>query len=89
MLRVKVLFFASLKDRTGKRTIDLEIQDGSCVRDLKQLLSERFMGLSGILPSSLVSINRSYAFDEELISEGSEIAIFPPVSGGISDWTIS
>ncbi len=34
------------------------------------------------MSSVLVSINREYAFDEDLVHPGVEIALFPPVSGG-------
>jgi molybdopterin converting factor small subunit len=30
----------------------------------------------------VVSINREFAFDESLVPAGSEVAMFPPVSGG-------
>jgi len=30
----------------------------------------------------LVAINKEYAFDQEEIPQGAEIALFPPVSGG-------
>jgi len=34
------------------------------------------------MASTLVSVNREFAFDENVIPEGAEIALFPPVSGG-------
>jgi molybdopterin synthase catalytic subunit len=30
----------------------------------------------------LVAVNREYAFDDDIIPEGAEVGIFPPVSGG-------
>jgi molybdopterin synthase catalytic subunit len=30
----------------------------------------------------LISINKEYAFDEEIVPPGAEVAVFPPVSGG-------
>jgi molybdopterin converting factor small subunit len=30
----------------------------------------------------LVSINHEFADDEQMIPEGAEVALFPPVSGG-------
>lgn len=30
----------------------------------------------------LISVNQEYAFDDVVIPDGAEIALFPPVSGG-------
>jgi molybdopterin synthase catalytic subunit len=37
------------------------------------------------MPSTLIAINREFAFDEQTIPENAEIAIFPPVSGGVEE----
>src|SRR3990170_3765560 len=82
MIAIKVLFFATLKDRAGLRETSLDMPDGSQIKDLKDHLLERFPGLAGALDSALVSMNREYAFNEDSLESGAEIAIFPPVSGG-------
>lgn len=82
MSEITVMFFATLKDRVGAKKIQLELPAGSTVAGLKMLLVERYPDLGGALESALTAINREYATDDELIPEGAEIAIFPPVSGG-------
>jgi molybdopterin synthase catalytic subunit len=52
------------------------------VKDLKQRLGQSFPGLAPALETSLVSINHEFAFDEDPVPEGAEVALFPPVSGG-------
>ncbi len=79
---ITVLFFATLKDRAGTRRIELELTEGTQVRQLKSLLGERFPALRPALGSCLVSVNREYAADEDVIPSGAEVALFPPVSGG-------
>lgn len=81
-IRVKVLFFATLKERAGVKEIDLDIQESTPVLQFKELLGTRYPALQEALPSALISINHEYAFDQDLIPEDAEIAIFPPVSGG-------
>lgn len=81
-IRVKVLFFATLKERTGVKEVDLEIQESTLVIQFKELLGTRYPALQEALPSALISINREYAFDQDIIPHKAEIAIFPPVSGG-------
>lgn len=82
MNEIRVMFFASLKDRAGVKETLLELPQGARVADLKARLREDFPGLVEALDSALVSLNREFAFDEDVIPAGAEAAIFPPVSGG-------
>jgi molybdopterin synthase catalytic subunit len=84
MNQINVLFFASLKEQAGTHRAQLEIPSGARVADLKTLLVEQFPQLERGLHSMLVSVNQEFAFDEELIPEDAEVALFPPVSGGTS-----
>jgi molybdopterin synthase catalytic subunit len=82
MKQVKVLFFATLKDLTGTNQIVLDLAEQANVKDLKVHLQQVFPGLGSSLDSMLISINREFAFDDDIIPEGAEVAVFPPVSGG-------
>jgi molybdopterin synthase catalytic subunit len=82
MNQIKVLFFASLREAAGLRQKYVELPPGASVRDLKDQLAQAHPGMVGAMAVTLVSVNREYAFDEDLIPEGAEVAFFPPVSGG-------
>jgi molybdopterin converting factor subunit 1 len=82
MIRVKLLFFATLRDRAGVREAQFDLPDGIRVRELKNFLVERFPGLSTGMASVVVAVNREFAFDDQAIPDQAEIALFPPVSGG-------
>lgn len=82
MNKVNLLFFATLKDLAGTRHTEVELEPGTDVAALKAWLPERFPKLRPALTSVLVSVNREYAFDQDVIPEGAEVALFPPVSGG-------
>lgn len=82
MNRIKVLFFATLRDRAGIKSIDLEIPAETTVQDLKSIVVDAYPGLKDTMDSVVISINREFAFDESLVPENSEVAMFPPVSGG-------
>jgi molybdopterin synthase catalytic subunit len=84
--QVKVLFFATLKDRTGERQTSLELPAGTSVRELKTQLIAKYPGLREMAASMLVSVNKEFAFDEEEIPAGAEVAVFPPVSGGADEY---
>lgn len=79
---VKVLFFATLKDAAGRKTTLLELPDRARVQDVKELLTEQYPNLSKGMGSALISVNREFAFDDDIIPPQAEIALFPPVSGG-------
>jgi molybdopterin converting factor subunit 1 len=84
MSRVKVLFFATLRERAGTRAVDLEIGPGTTIEQLKSLLVERFprLGAQNLLEHCLAAIDHEYRFDTTVIPENAEVALFPPVSGG-------
>ncbi len=85
MPRVRVLFFATLRDLAGVREVEVDLPDAATLMDLKHLLEERFPALGEALPSALFALNHQYAFDEEIVPEGAEVAVFPPVSGGAGE----
>lgn len=81
-MQIKVLLFATLKDLAGTNKLDLTLNENATLADVKQALSAQFPEMSANLKAALGSINREYAFDKNAISDGDEVAFFPPVSGG-------
>lgn len=84
-LRVKVLFFATLKELTGMRQVELDLVPDASVRDLKEQLMERFPALRRVMANVVVAINHEFAQDADLLPDSAEVALFPPVSGGSAD----
>ena len=79
---IKVLFFATLRDKAGTRALELDVKPGATIEQLKKILVGRYPDLDGLMEHCLASINHEYRFDETEIPPGAEIAFFPPVSGG-------
>jgi molybdopterin converting factor subunit 1 len=82
MNRVKLLFFATLRDRAGTKSFELDIPTDLTVQGLKDKISNEFPNLKESMSSVLITINREYAFDDAVIPPNAELAMFPPVSGG-------
>jgi molybdopterin synthase catalytic subunit len=82
MIHITVLFFATLKDRAGTNRQMFELPAEATVADLKSKLAEVFPAIKPLLNTTLVSVDQNFAFDEDRIPDGSELALFPPVSGG-------
>jgi len=82
MSKIKVLFFATLRQAAGVKSLDLEIPDQLDVRGLLDMLGDEHPALREPLKTVLVAINREFAFEDALIPANSEVGLFPPVSGG-------
>ena len=82
MNTVKALFFATLRDRVGTRSVKLQIPAQTNVASFKSMLVEQFPMLKGSMGHTLISVNQEYVFEDAIIPDAAEIALFPPVSGG-------
>ena len=82
MNRIKLLFFATIRERAGMKTLEMEIPEEMTVQGLKDKLASDLPRLKESMSSVLITINREYAFDEAIVPLNAEIGMFPPVSGG-------
>jgi molybdopterin synthase catalytic subunit len=82
MKRVKILFFATLRDYVGTRFLELDLPAETTVAALEDLLITRYPRLEKVRNSMLVAVNHQYAAADQVIPENAEVAFFPPVSGG-------
>ena len=82
MNQIKLLFFATIRDRAGVKSMEMEIPEAMTVQGLKDKLAEEYPNLKDSMTSVLVTIEREYAFDDAVIPQDAELAMFPPVSGG-------
>lgn len=69
--------FAGLRERAGTAERTVELPDGATVRDVWPALQ-----LGAEPDGVLYAVNRAYVEPEHGLSEGDEIALIPPVSGG-------
>ena len=83
LMRVRVLYFAVLKDVFGREREELELAPGATVKRLLAGLAERGTGVPGKLWDSMaVAVNQEYAQGDVVLRDGDEVALLPPVSGG-------
>lgn len=81
-MKIRVLYFATLRDYAGRREQEVELPAGASIADLKVQLSGQDERMDQALDSAIAAINKEYAFAQEELEEGDEVALFPPVSGG-------
>jgi molybdopterin synthase catalytic subunit len=76
-MKVTVRLFAGLRERAGAGRRELELPEGATVADVWPALD------LGEEPGGLVyAVNRSYTEQDAVLSDGDEIGLIPPVSGG-------
>ena len=82
MNHIKLLFFATIRDRAGTKSLEIDIPANLTILGLKEKLSTDYPNLKDSMKSVLITINREYAFDDAVVPSNAEVAFFPPVSGG-------
>jgi MoaE-MoaD fusion protein len=76
-VRVTVRLFAALRERAGAGQRELELPEGATAGDVFAALA------IGAEPAGLAyAVNREYAERSSALSDGDEVAVIPPVSGG-------
>ena len=79
---VRVKLFASARERTGRDELDVELPAGATVAALRDAIATVCPALSTILHHAMWAVDTAYANDKTVLTEGSEVALIPPVSGG-------
>ncbi|WP_158769934.1 molybdopterin converting factor subunit 1 [Paraglaciecola sp. L1A13] len=79
---INVLFFGQLREQL--KTDKLSLDTVPNVKALKILLVQRGIIWQEFLASDsiLVAVNQTISSDQTVLSDGDEIAFFPPVTGG-------
>ncbi len=83
-MRVQVIAFGVLKDWMGAQPCTVELPEGATVTVLLEHLRAKLPSTpaASILNSIAVSVNAEYARHGHILSEGDEVGLLPPVSGG-------
>ena len=81
-MSIRILFFASLADISGKREVNLDAAGFPDVKSVFDKFAREFPLMEKYRSSVLFAINTEFARPESPVHDGDEIAFFPPVSGG-------
>lgn len=82
-MRVRVLFFGVLKEIFAREDEVLDLKDGTRVGELTTLYEARIGTRRELTRCMAIAVNREYARAEQTLYEGDEVALLPPVSGGL------
>ncbi len=81
-MRITVVAFATAADALGAPEREMEVPAGTRVDDLRRLLEADHPDLAPLWPRLAVAVDGEIARSEEEITDGAEVALLPPVSGG-------
>lgn len=84
-MQVQVLPFGVLKDWLGSAPSTVEIDRGTTVADLLAHLALSHPGRANALRGIAVSVNAEYAPAAQVLCDGDEVGLLPPVSGGTAE----
>ena len=81
-MKVRVKFFAILRERAGTAEVVKEIADGSSVADLWRELRKDYAKLDVPGIRMLYAVNQNYVGVDQTLKDQDEVVFIPPVSGG-------
>jgi MoaE-MoaD fusion protein len=81
-IRVNVLFFGAARDATGTDEAQLVLAPPHDSQNALEQVLTTYPALRRFGKSLLFAVNQEYADPNRQISDGDELAVFPPVSGG-------
>lgn len=88
-MRIRVKLFASVREIVGQKELILEVPDGMKASALPHRLAIEYPGMRALVAFLKIAVNHEYADGERVLIEGDEVALLPPVSGGVDAFEIT
>jgi molybdopterin synthase catalytic subunit len=82
-MRARVLFFGVLRDLAGRSSEETEFPDGTTLSGVLDVYAARIPRLREMAGCVMVARNQEFAALSASVEEGDELALLPPVSGGL------
>lgn len=76
------MFFAGYREAVGSPSVSLTFSEGATVGDVAKRVSIQYPGLPKKFHRIVLAVNEEYRPHDFRLSEGDEVALIPPVSGG-------
>jgi molybdopterin converting factor small subunit len=81
-MKVRVRYFAQLRDVAGLSETEMEVREGATVAELLTALYDRAPALRSWDKSILLGSGVEFVGREHALQPNEEIAVMPPVQGG-------
>ncbi|MCX7792637.1 MAG: molybdopterin converting factor subunit 1 [Chloroflexaceae bacterium] len=83
MITVRVRLFAAHRDIVGRPEVTLQMEPGATVGAVWEQLVAGYPSLGRYTGRLLYAVNQQFAEPDASVDDGDEVAIIPPVSGGV------
>ena len=80
-MQVRVLYFGVLREALHAQSEPLEIAEKTTVAHVLNVYKERMPAFGW--DAIAVAVNQEYAKTSDVLHDGDEVALLPPVSGGV------
>jgi molybdopterin converting factor small subunit len=81
-MKVCVRLFAVAKELAGRDNLAVDVPPGATIADLHATIATQCPALNNVLPHALWAVDAAYADEKTKLTEQSNVALIPPVSGG-------
>jgi MoaE-MoaD fusion protein len=88
-MKIRVKLFASVREIIGQKELILEVPDGTQASALPHRLAMEYPAIRTLVSFLKIAVNHEYADGERVLVEGDEVALLPPVSGGVDAFEIT
>ena len=82
-MQITVKLFALMREKAGTDTIVLDIPEGAKLTQAVAILVHHYPVLEPYVANTRFSLHMDFVDPETSLAEGDELALIPPVSGGL------
>jgi len=82
LMKITVKLFARMRDLVGAGHLERDVSPETTVAGLLADLQAEYPQLAETVARTIISVNKEFADKNTVLTEGDEVAFFPPVSGG-------
>lgn len=83
MITIHVRLFAAHRDIVGQQDVTVQTEPGATVGTVWEHLVAEYPPLGRYTGRLLYAVNQQFAEPDAVLRDGDEVAIIPPVSGGV------
>ena len=81
-MQIRLRLFATYREIVGSRGLTWSARDGITLRELVDGIITKYPRLADHRGSMLLAVNEDIVSAERVLTDGDEVALLPPVSGG-------
>lgn len=81
-MQIQIKLFALLREAAGTDTLTLKLPEGACAADALTQINAQYPVLAPYLENVRMALRMDFIEAENPLSEGDDLHLIPPVSGG-------